>query len=44
MEAGRGGHVVVRLGGKVTGLPMHGRQKELGSGLVNAIKEHLGLK
>ena len=43
-EAGRGGHVVVRLGDKVTDLPMHGKQKELGTGLVNAIKKHLGLQ
>jgi mRNA interferase HicA len=43
-EPGRGGHLVVRRGDKVTDLPMHGKQKELGSGLVNAIKKHLGLK
>lgn len=43
-ESGRGGHLVVRLGDKVTDLPMHGKQKELGTGLVNTIKKHLGLK
>ena len=43
-EPGRGGHLVVRLGDKVTDLPMHGKQKDLGTGLVNAIKKHLGLK
>jgi mRNA interferase HicA len=43
-EPGRGGHLVVRLGDKVTDLPMHGKQKELGTGLVNSIKKHLGLK
>jgi hypothetical protein len=29
---------------KVTDLPMHGKGKELGSGLVHAIKKQLGLK
>jgi mRNA interferase HicA len=43
-EAGRGGHLTVRLGDKVTDLPTHGKQKELGTGLVKAIKRHLGLK
>ena len=43
-ESGRGGHLVVRLGDKVTALPTHGKQKELGTGLVNAIKKHLGLE
>lgn len=42
-EPGRGGHLIVRLGGKMSVLPMHGKQKELGSGLVNAIKRDLGL-
>ena len=39
-----GGHLTVRLGDRVTDLPMHGTQKELGIGLVNAIKKQLGLK
>lgn len=43
-EAGRGGHLTVRKGDKVTDLPMHGKQKELGTGIVNAIKKQLGLK
>jgi len=38
------GHLVVRRGDKITDLPMHGSRKELGSGLVNAIKKQLGLK
>ena len=38
------GHIVVRKGDKVTDLPMHGSGKELGTGLVNAIKKQLGLK
>ncbi len=41
---GRGGHIIVRLGDRQTTLPMHGKQKELGTGLVNAIKKDLGLK
>jgi len=41
---GRGGHLTVRLGEKVSTLPMHGKQKELGTGLVNEIKKQLGLK
>jgi len=43
-EPGRGGHLIVRLGQKMSVLPMHGKQKELGTGLVNAIKKDLGLK
>ena len=43
-ETGRGGHLIVRRGDSVTDLPMHGKQKELGTGLVNAIKKQLGLK
>ena len=43
-ESGRGGHLTVRHGDKVTDLPMHGKQKDLGTGLVNAIKKQLGLK
>ncbi len=42
-ESGRGGHLTVRLGGKVSTLPMHGKGKELGTGLVKAIKKQLGL-
>jgi antitoxin HicB len=42
-EAGRGGHLIVRRGRRMSVLPMHGKQKELGSGLVNAIKRDLGL-
>lgn len=40
---GDGGHLVVRRGDKVTDLPMHGKQKELGTGLVHRIKKDLGL-
>ena len=43
-ESGHGGHVIVRLGTRMSVLPMHGKQKELGTGLVNRIKKDLGLK
>ena len=38
------GHLIVRLGDRKTELPLHGGRKELGTGLVNAIKKQLGLK
>jgi mRNA interferase HicA len=41
---GGSGHVTVRLGSKTSQLPMHGANKELGTGLVNKIKKDLGLK
>jgi len=43
-EPGKGGHLIVRLGDKMSVLAMHGKQKELGTGLVNAIKKDLRLK
>jgi mRNA interferase HicA len=43
-EPGHGGHQIVRRGARLAVLPMHGKQKELGTGLVNAIKKQLGLK
>ena len=39
---GGSGHLTVRIGDKVSQLPMHGR-KELGTGLVKKIKKDLGL-
>jgi len=42
--AGHGGHLIVRLGTRMSVLPMHGKHKELGTGLVNAIKKDLGLE
>lgn len=39
---GKGSHLKVTLNGKQSVLPMH--NKELGTGLVNAIKKQLGLK
>ena len=38
------GHLVVRRGQLKSEIPMHGARKELGTGLVNAIKKQLGLK
>lgn len=43
-KRGGSGHIVVRLGDRKTDLPVHGGRKELGTGLVNAIKKQLGLK
>ena len=43
-EPGHGGHLIVRLGDRISVLPMHGKQKELGTGLVNSIKKDLSLK
>ena len=41
---GHGGHLHVKLGDNRSVLPMHGKQKELGTGLVNKIKKDLGLR
>jgi mRNA interferase HicA len=43
-KKGGSGHLIVKLGDKITDLPMHGHGKELGTGLVNAIKKALSLK
>ena len=47
-ESGKGGHLPspfgVRLGNKMSSLPMHGSRKEIGKGLERAIKKDLGLK
>lgn len=43
-KKGGSGHLIVRCKGKKSELPMHGGGKELGTGLVNAIKKQLGLK
>jgi mRNA interferase HicA len=42
-ESGHGSHQIVRLGRRMSVIPMHGK-KELGTGLVNRIKRDLGLK
>jgi mRNA interferase HicA len=41
-KPGKGSHLKVTLNGKNSVLPMH--NKELGTGLVQAIKKQLGLK
>jgi mRNA interferase HicA len=43
-EPGHGGHLIVRRGDRMSVLPMHGKHKELGTGLVNRIKKDLGLR
>jgi mRNA interferase HicA len=41
-EPGKGSHLKVLLKGRISYLPIH--SKELGTGLVAAIKKQLGLK
>lgn len=41
---GGSGHLTVYYKGRKSELPMHGASKELGTGLVEAIKKQLGLK
>jgi mRNA interferase HicA len=43
-SSGKGGHLIVALGERRSTLPMHGKRKELGVGLVEAIKKQLGLQ
>jgi mRNA interferase HicA len=43
-EPGHGGHLLVRRGRRMSVLPMHGRNKELGTGLVQRILRDLGLR
>lgn len=43
-ETGRGGHLMVKLGTRLSVLPMHGSNKELKTGTVEGIKKQLGLK
>ncbi len=43
-ESGKGGHLIVHLGDKMSVLPMHGSRKEIGKGLEKSIKKDLGLK
>jgi mRNA interferase HicA len=43
-HAGGSGHLTVRHGKRVSQLPMHGKGKELGTGLVQKILKDLGLK
>lgn len=41
---GGSGHLTVRLGDKVSQLPVHGGNRELGPKLVHRIKTQLGLR
>ena len=41
---GGSGHLTVRRGNRTSQLPMHGSNKELGTGLVKKIMKDLGLK
>ena len=41
---GGSGHLTVRRGDRTSQMPMHGSNKELGTGLVNKILKDLGLK
>ena len=43
-HAGGSGHLTVRLGDRVSQLPVHGKGRELGTGLVRKILKDLGLK
>lgn len=43
-KRGGSGHLIVKYRGRKSELPMHGANRELGTGLVNAIKKQLGLK
>ncbi len=38
------GHLTVRLGDRVSQLPMHGSRKQLGTGLMKKIKRDLDLE
>lgn len=41
-DHGKGGHIGLRLNGRVSYLPMHGK-KEIGKGLLHSILKQLGL-
>ena len=41
---GGSGHVTVTLGDRISQVPLHGKGRELGTGLVEKIKKDLGLK
>lgn len=43
-HAGGSGHVTVRRGDRKSQIPMHGANKELGTGLVKAILKQLGIR
>ena len=41
---GKGGHLIVRRGERISTLPMHGSRREIPKGLELAIKKQLGLR
>jgi len=43
-EPGKGGHLIVRRDGRMSVLPQHGGKKQLGTGLMKAIKKDLGIE
>ncbi len=43
-EPGKGGHLIVRRGDRVSVLPMHSGRRQLGKGLMERIKKDLGLR
>lgn len=43
-EEGKSGHLIVRLNGRVSVLPMHGAARQLKTGLMAAIRKQLGIK
>lgn len=43
-EAGKGGHLVVRRGDRMSVLPLHGGSKQLKKGLMFGIKKQLGIE
>ena len=43
-ESGKGGHLIVRRGDRVSVLPQHGGRKQLGKGLWLKILKDLGLR
>jgi len=43
-EPGGGGHLLVKLRGRISVLPQHGGRKQLKKGLMKGIKKDLGIK
>ena len=43
-EPAKGSHQVVWRNGRRSVIPIHGKAKELGTGLVESVKKDLGLK
>ena len=42
-KRGKGGHITVHRGDRKTVMPVHGSNKELGTGLVRKIMKDLGI-